>query len=573
MHLLYFAFFVSAVSGSNRFTKPSFKAINFARAIIGQKLNGSVINETEMDSEISCQFACVKESRCLSYNFGPTEDKKRFKCQLSDSDRFVGLKNFTEDSELIYRGIQKNKMHLLYFAFFVSAVSGSNRFTKPSFKAINFARAIIGQKLNGSVINETEMDSEISCQFACVKESRCLSYNFGLTEDKKRFKCQLSDSDRFVGLKNFTEDSELIYRGIQKNKMHLLYFAFFVSAVSGSNRFTKPSFKAINFARAIIRQKLNGSVINETEMDSEISCQFACVKESRCLSYNFGPTEDKKRFKCQLSDSDRFVGLKNFTEDSELIYRGIQKNKMHLLYFAFFVSAVSGSNRFTKPSFKAINFARAIIGQKLNGSVINETEMDSEISCQFACVKESRCLSYNFGLTEDKKRFKCQLSDSDRFVGLKNFTEDSELIYRGIQKNKMHLLYFAFFVSAVSGSNRFTKPSFKAINFARAIIGQKLNGSVINETEMDSEISCQFACVKESRCLSYNFGPTEDKKRFKSESARDPCRRVYSASHRFPSNLAHLCNFTKTLTMCNILVQLFIVLEKCQSNCQTVEST
>ncbi|KAL9982378.1 hypothetical protein ACROYT_G004411 [Oculina patagonica] len=106
MYLLYFAFFVCTVSGSNRFTKPSFKAINFARAVIGRKLNGSVINETELDSEISCQFACVKEIRCLSYNFGPTEDKKRFKCQLSDSDRFVGLKNFTEDSKLIYRGIQ-----------------------------------------------------------------------------------------------------------------------------------------------------------------------------------------------------------------------------------------------------------------------------------------------------------------------------------------------------------------------------------------------------------------------------------------------------------------------------------
>ncbi|KAL9982286.1 hypothetical protein ACROYT_G004312, partial [Oculina patagonica] len=74
--------------------------------IIGQKLNGSVIKKIEVDSEISCQFACVKESRCLSYNFGPTEDKKRFKCQLSDSDRFVGIKNFTEDSELLYRGIQ-----------------------------------------------------------------------------------------------------------------------------------------------------------------------------------------------------------------------------------------------------------------------------------------------------------------------------------------------------------------------------------------------------------------------------------------------------------------------------------
>ncbi|KAL9982299.1 hypothetical protein ACROYT_G004326 [Oculina patagonica] len=106
MHLLYFAFFVGAVSGSNRLTEPSLEAINFASPIVGRKLNGSVIKEVEVDSEIFCQFACVKEFRCLSYNFGPTEDKKRFKCQLSDSDRFVGIKNFTEDGELIYRGIQ-----------------------------------------------------------------------------------------------------------------------------------------------------------------------------------------------------------------------------------------------------------------------------------------------------------------------------------------------------------------------------------------------------------------------------------------------------------------------------------
>ena len=58
----------------------------------------------------------------------------------------------------------------------------------------------------------------------------------------------------------------------------------------------------------------------------------------------------------------------------------------------------------------------------------------------------------------------------------------------------------------------------------------------------------------------------------KSESTREPCKRVYSAPHRFRSNLAHLCNFTSTSTRCNSLVQLSIVLEKCQSNCQTVES-
>ena len=74
----------------------------------------------------------------------------------------------------------------------------------------------------------------------------------------------------------------------------------------------------------------------------------------------------------------------------------------------------------------------------------------------------------------------------------------------------MHVTYFAFFVCVASGTNRISEPSFQAINFGRAIIGRKLNGSVIKETLVDSEISCQFECVKETR-LSYNFGPTEDK--------------------------------------------------------------
>lgn len=94
MYLLYFAVFVGAVSGSNRI-----QFINFARSKIGRKLNGSIIKEIDLHSESCCQFACVRESRCLSYNFGPAKDRKTFKCQLSDSDRFVGVKNFTKDGE------------------------------------------------------------------------------------------------------------------------------------------------------------------------------------------------------------------------------------------------------------------------------------------------------------------------------------------------------------------------------------------------------------------------------------------------------------------------------------------
>ncbi|KAL9982292.1 hypothetical protein ACROYT_G004318 [Oculina patagonica] len=85
---------------------PNYKAVNFAKEIRGRRLNGSVIRELEVDSEGSCRLQCVEEDGCLSYNFGPSENKKRFKCQLSDSDRFFGLKNFTEDDEYLYRGVK-----------------------------------------------------------------------------------------------------------------------------------------------------------------------------------------------------------------------------------------------------------------------------------------------------------------------------------------------------------------------------------------------------------------------------------------------------------------------------------
>ena len=85
------------------------------------------------------------------------------------------------------------------------------------------------------------------------------------------------------------------------------------------------------------------------------------------------------------------------------------------------------------PNFKAVNFGREIRGRRLNGSVIREMEVDWEGSCRLQCVEENGCLSYNFGFNENEKKFKCQLSNSDRFVGMKNFTEDPEFLYRGIK--------------------------------------------------------------------------------------------------------------------------------------------
>ena len=97
---------LSFVNGVTRLTTPNYKAVNFAKEIKGRKLHGRVIREVKVNTEGSCRLECVEEDGCLSYNFGPTTDRKRFYCQLSDSDRFVSQENFIEDNEFLYRGIQ-----------------------------------------------------------------------------------------------------------------------------------------------------------------------------------------------------------------------------------------------------------------------------------------------------------------------------------------------------------------------------------------------------------------------------------------------------------------------------------
>ncbi|KAL9969904.1 hypothetical protein ACROYT_G022177 [Oculina patagonica] len=106
MHVWMIFVLGTAVYAVSRTSQPGWKAVNFAKEIVGWKLNGSVISETEVDSEGSCRLYCVEEERCRSYNFGPAKNKPgRFLCQLSDSDRFIGHVNFTEDKDFHYRGI------------------------------------------------------------------------------------------------------------------------------------------------------------------------------------------------------------------------------------------------------------------------------------------------------------------------------------------------------------------------------------------------------------------------------------------------------------------------------------
>ena len=75
----------------------------------------------------------------------------------------------------------------------------------------------------------------------------------------------------------------------------------------------------------------------------------------------------------------------------------------------------------------------------------------------------------------------------------------------------MYVPWVLFLIgTAVYGLSRHSEPDFKAVNFAEAINDRQLTGSVLKETEVDTESSCQFECVEEKRCNSYNFGTTKN---------------------------------------------------------------
>ena len=89
-------------------------------------------------------------------------------------------------------------MHLLLLCLSGAAVYHIGRISEPDLKVINFAEAIEGRRLNGSVLKVIDVDSESSCSSECVDEERCQSYNFGLKKNKAgKFTHQLSYSDRF----------------------------------------------------------------------------------------------------------------------------------------------------------------------------------------------------------------------------------------------------------------------------------------------------------------------------------------------------------------------------------------
>ena len=120
MHvLLLFSIGVTAYATSRiSNTFPRFQAANFGEIMDGKQLNGSVIKEIEVESESFCRLECVNEERCKSYNFGGKRNKpERWKCQISDSDRFErpARANFIENKDFSYRGIKVFAMHFKRF--------------------------------------------------------------------------------------------------------------------------------------------------------------------------------------------------------------------------------------------------------------------------------------------------------------------------------------------------------------------------------------------------------------------------------------------------------------------------
>lgn len=96
--------------------------------------------------------------------------------------------------------------------------------------------------------------------------------------------------------------------------------------VYGISRKSELSLDAVNYMLRI-QQKLRliTSLITKTEVDSEISCQFEYLEEPQCKFYNFEAEKNSKnRFRCQLSDSDRFVHLDNLSKDENFRCREIR---------------------------------------------------------------------------------------------------------------------------------------------------------------------------------------------------------------------------------------------------------
>ena len=145
--------------------------------------------------------------------------------------------------------------------------------------------------------------------------------------------------------------------------MFFLLIIFFFTTVYSTSRISAPGFQAVNFAQAKERRKLNGSVLKQVDVMSEDECSLQCVGDKRCLSYNFGNTRNESgTFVCEMSDSDRFFGFGNFTEDNNFTYRGLQvtiaTTSVQCINLSFFLIII-------KPSYFPLNRKSRLISTVL----------------------------------------------------------------------------------------------------------------------------------------------------------------------------------------------------------------
>ena len=145
--LLPIVFSVTTVYSTSRISVPGFQAVNFAQAKEGRKLNGSVIKQVDVRSEDECSLQCVRNERCLSYNFENTKNESgTFMCELSNSDRFSGFGNFTEHDNFTYRGMQVKITILDDFFSNSTMLVSLNQDNDPSFMYTKQQLQYIAQK-------------------------------------------------------------------------------------------------------------------------------------------------------------------------------------------------------------------------------------------------------------------------------------------------------------------------------------------------------------------------------------------------------------------------------------------
>ena len=115
---------------------------------------------------------------------------------------------------------------------------------------------------------------------------------------------------------------------------------------------------------------------------------------------------------------------------------------MHLWLLFLTGTTVYGIGRILEPSFEAVNFASPINGRRLTGNTIQEIRVDAESRCRVECVKKESCISYNFQMVKNTTEgYTCQISNSDRFVSVVNFTTDEDFKYVGMQVSPPFLFF------------------------------------------------------------------------------------------------------------------------------------